>query len=612
MPASSPFHVSSYFVALFGKYICYAMLALSIDLIWGYCGILSLGHGAFFALGGYAMGMYLMRQIGTRGVYANPVLPDFMVFLNWPELPVYWYGFQHFPYALLMIVLVPGLLAFVFGWFAFRSRVTGVYLSIITQALTFALMLGFFRNNFGFGGNNGLTDFKDILGFNVQAPGTRAALFAISMLALDGRLPHLPHHRHLEVRQGAGRDPRRREPDALPRLSGRILQAVRVHAVGLHGRRRRRALRAAGRHHQSERVLARQLHRSGYLGRGRRPRHAHGRDPRRGHRQLRQDLLHQRSACPLLAVHAWRPVRRGDVAIAARHRRHRPALAGALRERKPDARTRRDDARRPAAANLRRGRRSERPWTDLTAGSMLYLDGVSVSFDGFKALNNLSLTVAPGEMRAIIGPNGAGKTTMMDVVTGKTRPDDGEVFFDGTQDLTALDETEIAELGIGRKFQKPTVFEMHTVEDNILLALKSDRRAARDAVLATEPTRTIAASTAFSGSCALAPLRERIAGSLSHGQKQWLEIGMLLAQEPKLLLVDEPVAGMTDAETRQTAELLKEINRDRTVIVVEHDMTFVRELGVKVTCLHEGTVIAEGSIDQVSANERVIEVYLGR
>jgi urea transport system permease protein len=184
VPASSPFHLSAYYVALFGKYLCYALLALSIDLIWGYCGILSLGHGAFFALGGYAMGMYLMRQIGTRGVYAHPVLPDFMVFLNWPELPVYWYGFQYFPYAMLMVVLVPGLLAFVFGWFAFRSRVTGVYFSIITQALTFALMLGFFRNNFGFGGNNGLTDFKDILGFNVQAPGTRAALFAVSAVAL--------------------------------------------------------------------------------------------------------------------------------------------------------------------------------------------------------------------------------------------------------------------------------------------------------------------------------------------------------------------------------------------------------------------------------------------
>jgi urea transport system permease protein len=184
VPESSAFYVSTYLVSLFGKYVCYALLALSIDLIWGYVGILSLGHGAFFALGGYAMGMYLMRQIGTRGVYANPILPDFMVFLNYSDLPLYWYGFNHFAYAALMIVLVPGLLAFVFGWFAFRSRVTGVYLSIITQAMTFALMLGFFRNNFGFGGNNGLTDFKDILGFNVQADGTRIALFFISCLAL--------------------------------------------------------------------------------------------------------------------------------------------------------------------------------------------------------------------------------------------------------------------------------------------------------------------------------------------------------------------------------------------------------------------------------------------
>jgi urea transport system permease protein len=184
VPPSSPLHVSLYFVSLFGKYVCYAILALAIDLIWGYCGILSLGHGAFFALGGYAMGMYLMRQIGTRGVYANPILPDFMVFLNWKELPFYWNGFQYFGYAALMVVLVPGLLAFVFGWFAFRSRVTGVYLSIITQALTFALMLGFFRNNFGFGGNNGLTDFKDILGFNVQSAETRSALFAISVVTL--------------------------------------------------------------------------------------------------------------------------------------------------------------------------------------------------------------------------------------------------------------------------------------------------------------------------------------------------------------------------------------------------------------------------------------------
>jgi urea transport system ATP-binding protein len=243
--------------------------------------------------------------------------------------------------------------------------------------------------------------------------------------------------------------------------------------------------------------------------------------------------------------------------------------------------------------------------------ALLYLNGVTVSFDGFRALNNLSLAVEAGEMRAIIGPNGAGKTTMMDVVTGKTRPDGGDVFFEGDHDLSKLDETQIAMLGIGRKFQKPTVFEMHTVNDNLLLALKNDRRP-RATMRWRETLDEIDRINRILNTIRLKSERDRLAGSLAHGQKQWLEIGMLLAQEPKLLLVDEPVAGMTDEETRQTAELLKEINRDKTVIVVEHDMTFVRELGVKVTCLHEGTAIAEGTIDQVSANERVIEVYLGR
>jgi urea transport system permease protein len=188
LPQSSALHVPTYIVALTGKYLTYALLALALDLVWGFCGILSLGHGAFFSLGGYAMGMYLMRQIGSRGVYGDPILPDFMVFLNYQGLPWFWYGFNHFWLAAIMIVLVPGLLAFVFGWFAFRSRVTGVYLSIITQALTYALMLAFFRNNMGFGGNNGLTDFKEILGFDIQADATRSALFAASALALAGGL----------------------------------------------------------------------------------------------------------------------------------------------------------------------------------------------------------------------------------------------------------------------------------------------------------------------------------------------------------------------------------------------------------------------------------------
>jgi len=184
VPGSSPLHLSAFGITLIGKYLCYAMLALAVDLIWGYCGILSLGHAVFFSLGGYAMGMYLMRQIGPRGVYGDPILPDFMVFLNWKSLPWFWHGFNHFAFALLMMIAVPALLAMVFGWFAFRSRVTGVYFSIITQALTYALMLAFFRNDMGFGGNNGFTDFKDILGFDLHSDRIRVTLLVVTALAL--------------------------------------------------------------------------------------------------------------------------------------------------------------------------------------------------------------------------------------------------------------------------------------------------------------------------------------------------------------------------------------------------------------------------------------------
>jgi len=245
------------------------------------------------------------------------------------------------------------------------------------------------------------------------------------------------------------------------------------------------------------------------------------------------------------------------------------------------------------------------------SGTILYLDGVSVAFDGFRAINELSLVLDRGEMRAIIGPNGAGKTTMMDIVTGKTRPDSGEVFFDGQIDLTRHDEAEIAMMGIGRKFQKPTVFENHTVEDNLLLSLKGQR-----SIFPALFCRSSAADRRriddILGVIRLGARRTELAAGLSHGQKQWLEIGMLLAQDPKLLLVDEPVAGMTDAETFETARLLKDIAETHSVIVVEHDMHFVRELGVKVTCLHEGSVLSEGTLDFVSSDERVVEVYLGR
>jgi urea transport system ATP-binding protein len=245
------------------------------------------------------------------------------------------------------------------------------------------------------------------------------------------------------------------------------------------------------------------------------------------------------------------------------------------------------------------------------ANTLLYLDGVTVTFDGFRALDSLSFVLAEGEMRAVIGPNGAGKTTMMDVVTGKTRPEAGQVVFGAATDLTRLDEPAIAALGVGRKFQKPTVFEPHTVWDNLLLALAGSRSPGFT-LHARETSAEQRRIEAILETTRLADARDRRAGDLSHGQKQWLEIGMLLAQEPRLLLVDEPVAGMTDAETEQTAELLREINRTRSVVVVEHDMAFVRALGVKVTVLHEGAVLSEGTIEHVSADPRVIEVYLGR
>ena len=243
--------------------------------------------------------------------------------------------------------------------------------------------------------------------------------------------------------------------------------------------------------------------------------------------------------------------------------------------------------------------------------TMLYLNGVSVSFDGFKALNNLSIIVHPNEMLAIIGPNGAGKATMMDVITGKTRPDDGEVFFDGETDLTRLDEAAIANLGIGRKFQKPTVFESHTVWDNLEMALKKPR-----GVFSTlsygAANDDIARINDVLETIRLSARKGEQTTNHNQNQKQKHKNNMLLAQDPKLLLVDEPVAGMTDAETVETAKLLKDIATTRSVVVVEHDMSFVRELGTRVSCLAEGSVLAEGTLDQVSQNPVVIERYLGR
>ena len=248
---------------------------------------------------------------------------------------------------------------------------------------------------------------------------------------------------------------------------------------------------------------------------------------------------------------------------------------------------------------------------DTTHGVVLYLDDVTVSFDGFRALNKLSLAIDVGELRCVIGPNGAGKTTMMDVITGKTRPDSGTAFFGQTMDLTKMTEPQIATAGIGRKFQKPTVFERHTVFENLELALKTDKRPwvslfGRMTGAQRDHIDEILTTIELTGEA------KRMAGTLSHGQKQWLEIGMLLIQEPELLLLDEPVAGMTDHETERTAELLNSLAGKHSLMVVEHDMDFVGSIARKVTVLHEGSVLAEGPLDAIQRDEKVIEVYLGR
>ena len=248
---------------------------------------------------------------------------------------------------------------------------------------------------------------------------------------------------------------------------------------------------------------------------------------------------------------------------------------------------------------------------DTSHGAILYLDDISVSFDGFRALNKLSLSIDLGELRCVIGPNGAGKTTMMDVITGKTRPDEGSAFFGQSIDLSRLSEAEIAQAGIGRKFQKPTIFEQHSVFENLELAMKSDKRVRSTlfARLSAEDRDSIAAMIERVG---LAGAADRVAGLLSHGQKQWLEIGMLLMQEPRLLLLDEPVAGMSDDETERTAGLFLALAGSHSLVVVEHDMAFIARIARKVTVLHEGSVLAEGPLDQVQNDPRVIEVYLGR
>ena len=659
LPAGSPLHMSDYAVALVGKIMCYAICALAMDLIWGYTGILSLGHGLFFALGGYMMGMYLMRQIGRDGNYKSD-LPDFMVFLDWKTLPWHWTFSDSFIATLVLIVAVPGLIAFVFGFFAFRSRIKGVYFSIITQAMTFAAMLLFFRNETGFGGNNGFTDFKRILGIPLATQEMRMLLFVLTGLTLLGFFlfsKWLIGSKFGRVLQ-AIRDAESRvmfsgynplgykltiwvisavmcgvagalyvpqvgiiNPGEMSAansieiaiwaavggrasLVGPIVGAFIVNGakswltvaypeywlyflgalfiavtlflpngiVGLVKNWASREKKAP-----SERSSRSATRHGGRAGRGRECLGAGAaRRGNQGSPRMTPDLME---------------------AGAERVARHAHAAPGLMTE----------SGGRAAGY----GRHATAGEVDTTHGRILYLEDVSVSFDGFKAINKLSLDIAPGELRCIIGPNGAGKTTMMDIITGKTRPDEGTVFFGSTIDLLRHKEAEIAQLGIGRKFQKPTVFEHLTVFENLELALKTDKGVKASMLFKLDSAQCDRLAEVLH-TIHLESSVLRLAGNLSHGQKQWLEIGMLLMQDPKLLLLDEPVAGMTDEETARTAELFLKLKGKHSLMVVEHDMSFIRTISEIVTVLCDGSVLAQGTLDEVQADERVIEVYLGR
>ena len=586
---------------LIGKYLCFALLALSVDLIWGFCGILSLGHGAFFALGGYAMGMYLMRQIGPRGVYANPVLPDFMVFLNWKELPWFWHGFDHFWFAALMVIAGPGPLAFVFGWFAFRSRVTGVYLSIITQAMTFALMLAFFRNDMGFGGNNGLTDFKDILGFPLQSATTRAALFALSALALAGGFSSAASS---SPRSSARCWSRSATPKAArassatgssitSSRSSRSRPCSRASPARSTCRRSASSIRASSRPANSIEVVI-------WVAVG-------GRGTLVG-AALGALVVNAGKTWFTGAIPEFWLFALGGLFVVVTLFLPKGILGTAfdLAASQEAARPRRGGRRRRRAA----ARRSSHVSTDHAVPAL--------SRQRHRLVRRL-----PRAERALARRRRCRDARHHRPERRRQDDDDGRhhrqdparrragALFAGTHDLTRLDEATIAELGIGRKFQTPTVFDMHTVEDNLLLALKADRRVVPTLFSRRGPQRARA---------------HRRASRTHPAQGSAPAQGVRTLARPEAVARDRHAAraGAEAAAGRRAGRRHdrpgdrrhgRSPPRDRehrSVVVVEHDMTFVRDLDVKVTVLHEGSVLAEGSLDAVSANERVIEVYLGR
>jgi len=643
LPRDSMFRLPDYYLNLFGKYLSFAIMALGLGLLWGYAGILSLGQAVFFGLGGYSMGMYLMFNIGAEGSkYGDPLRPDFMVWVQIMELPWYWPPYRDFAFALASSVLLPALFALLFGYLMFRSRIQGVYVAIVTQALAFAAWLLFNRNETGLGGTNGLTDYKTVLGFNLLSPATQRALYIITAVCLLGTYALLlwltrgkMGHVLRAIRDGENR----------LRFLGYSITGFKMFvfalSAGLAGLAGALYVPQVGIITPAAIGVIPSLEVVVWVAVG-------GREALLGGPLGAVLISALRSYLTTVAPQLW-PFVLGSLFVATvllfpqgvvgipkqferfMHRTGSRWMSGGRRaplsaaasgpSEHPDKLFLDEEEMKASEGKISAGavaqhlfglRVEDNGANKAKENLLLRVEGVTVSFEGFLALRDLDFSLMEGELRFVIGPNGAGKTTMLDVVCGKVKPIKGKVIFGPATNLLALQEHEVANIGIGRKFQTPTVFPYHTVLDNLLLSLKTRKTvgATLAALRVRQNQERLLEILEFVG---LGYHTQTLAGVLSHGQRQWLEIAMLLAQEPKLLLVDEPVAGMMGRERDKTGLLLEAIAREHaTVLVIEHDMEFVRHFSNTVTVLHEGSLLCEGKMQEVQNDPRVLEVYLGR
>jgi urea transport system permease protein len=650
----STFWLPDYYLNLFGKYLALGIMALGLGLLWGYAGILSLGQAVFFGLGGYSIGMYLMFNIGAEGSkYGDPLRPDFMVWVQIMELPWYWPPYRSFAFALASSFLLPALCALLFGYLMFRSRIQGVYIAIVTQAAAFAAWLLFSRNETGLGGTNGLTDYKTILGYSLLAPSTQRVLYIVTAVCLLGTYALLlwltrgkMGHILRAIRDGENR----------LRFLGYSITGFKMFvfslSAGLAGLAGALYVPQVGIITPAQIGIMPSLEVVVWVAVG-------GRESLIGGPLGAVLISGLRSYLTTIAPVMWPFVlgslfvatvllfpqglvgipkqferymqRSGSRWTSGSRRAPLPAAASGPSDH-PDQLSLGGEEGKAAEGAVTAGAVAHRLFGSRVEGDgankvdggqvaepaeeraepILRVEKVTVSFEGFLALKDLNFSILDGELRFVIGPNGAGKTTMLDVICGKVKPIQGKVIFGQATNLLALQEHEVANTGIGRKFQTPTVFPCHTVFDNLLLSLKSRKTVGGTLVelRMRQSQERLLEILEFVG---LGYHTQTFAGVLSHGQRQWLEIAMLLAQEPKLLLVDEPVAGMTGRERDKTGVLLQAIAREHaTVLVIEHDMEFVRHFSNTVTVLHEGTLLCEGKMVDVQKDPRVLEVYLGR